>query len=131
MATMPTKPSEPSLEKFEAVLPMLENTLAGMKKTVDSMAHKKFTGHSQDRTVSITVTGTGLIEDPDEDIQFGTAAVSDGLKKFKRRVGEALKDAIEQVQGGMQDELSGIQKSMELPPDLMQLMQDISKKEEE
>ena len=116
------QPAENDLDKLEA---MLQETLAGMENQVKVISSSKFTGYSKDKTVSISVLGTCMIEDPEKDIQFGAPALEGGLKAFKQRVGEALQDAIERVQTFMRQEFEGLTQNM--PKGIRELMTDETK----
>ena len=94
-----------------------------MQETFNNLSALRVTGHSQDKSVSITLTGTyELAKDEEADaINFDQRALQGGVKEFKWRLREAWTDATKQVQEVTQSKTMELLQGVEVPKEFQDL----------
>lgn len=96
-----------------------------MQSTYASLAEKKISGESHDKTVKITMTATYGFED----IEFDERALQGGIKEFRWRVREAWKNLSEQIQKTTQSETVKLLQGMHIPDEIKQISMEDQKGE--
>src|SRR3989339_1550052 len=95
------------------------------KSAYEQLSNEIISGESLDKTVKVSMTATYTFHD----IEFDERALQGGVKEFKWRIKEAMKDLFDKVQKLTQDRTLSMLQSMPIPQEIKDLP--ISKDDEE
>jgi len=87
------------------------------KNAYEQLSSELIHGESLDKTVKVTMTATYTFHD----IEFDESALQGGVKEFKWRIKEAMKDLFDKVQKLTQDRTLSMLQNMPIPQEIKDL----------
>ncbi|WP_267256539.1 YbaB/EbfC family nucleoid-associated protein [Coxiella endosymbiont of Ornithodoros maritimus] len=110
-------PTETDRQLLSDIKKSITDMQQQMQATYSNLADLKLLGESDNKTVRITMTATYNFKY----IEFDERALQGGVKEFKWRIREALKNLCEIIQKTTQSKIIELLQSMHIPEDIRNL----------